>query len=178
MLSPIPRPPSRCDIARSPAFRLATHEHMRLAQADILDFSRNPEYQPRKFPTTTGRLPAHRPATPPGTPAFQRFQSDMQEMQELIADTKQRPTGEHPHSKGQTLLHEASWWPTTIHTSGPVGILAQDATAAGMKRSYGRDALFAGATVFCSGERSRKCVRFPRFRELGQRYGTVRRASV
>jgi len=23
---------------------------MRLAQADILDFSRNPEYQPRKFP--------------------------------------------------------------------------------------------------------------------------------
>ena len=82
-------------------------EHMRLAQADILDFSRNPEYQPRKFPDDYWPATSTPPSDAAWDASIQRFQSDMQEMQELIADTKNDLLASIPHSKGQTLLHEA-----------------------------------------------------------------------
>lgn len=44
-------------------------EHMRIAQEDILDFSRNPKYREKKFPDDSGRPPTRRPATPRGTTA-------------------------------------------------------------------------------------------------------------
>lgn len=81
-------------------------EHMRLAQEDILDFSRNPNYREKKFPDD------YWPATeaPPGEEAWnqsvKKFQSDMQEMQGLIANTKLDLLAKIPHGKGQTLLRE------------------------------------------------------------------------
>jgi uncharacterized damage-inducible protein DinB len=80
---------------------------MRLAQADILDFSRNPEYQPRKFPDDYWPATSTPPSDAAWDASIQRFQSDMQEMQELIADTNNDLLASIPHSKGQTLLHEA-----------------------------------------------------------------------
>jgi hypothetical protein len=82
-------------------------EHMRIAQEDILDFSRNPKYQERKFPDD------YWPATdaPPSDEAWDKsilqFQQNLKEMQELIADTKHDLLAKLPHGKGQTLLREA-----------------------------------------------------------------------
>src|ERR1700736_2417334 len=63
-------------------------EHMRIAQEDILDFSRNPEYREKKFPDEY--WPAA--AAPPTEEAWERsvraFQKDLKAMQALIADTK------------------------------------------------------------------------------------------
>jgi len=82
-------------------------EHMRLAQEDILDFSRNPQYREKNFPED------YWPATeaPPNEAAWDksitRFQKTLQEMQELIADTKHDLLVKLPHGTGQTLLREA-----------------------------------------------------------------------
>jgi hypothetical protein len=82
-------------------------EHMRMAQADILDFSRNPKYQEKKFPDD------YWPSTeaPPSEDAWARsilqFQNDLKEMQDLIADTSHDLLAKLPHGTGQTLLREA-----------------------------------------------------------------------
>src|ERR1700693_3280289 len=82
-------------------------EHMRLAQEDILDFSRNLQYREKKFPDD------YWPATeaPPGEGAWdqsiQQFQKDLKEMQELVADTKHDLLAKIAHGSGQTLLREA-----------------------------------------------------------------------
>jgi hypothetical protein len=82
-------------------------EHMRLAQEDILDFSRNPAYREKKFPDDY--WPAT--ASPPDDKAWDRsvkqFESDLAEMQALVADTKHDLLAKIPHGQGQTLLREA-----------------------------------------------------------------------
>jgi hypothetical protein len=81
-------------------------EHMRLAQEDILDFSRNPNYQERKFPDD------YWPATeaPPDEEAWDRsvkqFWQDLQAMQSLVAKTENL-FAEILHGQGQTFLREA-----------------------------------------------------------------------
>src|SRR5579871_5264591 len=82
-------------------------EHMRLAQEDILDFSRNPKYKEKTFPDD------YWPATeaPPNAEAWAKsiatFEDDLKQMQELIADTKNDLLAVLPHGAGQTLLREA-----------------------------------------------------------------------
>ena len=82
-------------------------EHMRLAQEDILDFSRNPKYQEKKWPDD------YWPATeaPPDDQAWDRshgqFRTSLKDMQELIADTGHDLLVKLPHGTGQTLLREA-----------------------------------------------------------------------
>src|SRR5258706_14061062 len=82
-------------------------EHMRIAQEDILDFSRNPEYRDKTFPDD------YWPATeaPPNDEAWEsavrKFQRDLKEMQALVADTASDLLARIPHGKGQTLLREA-----------------------------------------------------------------------
>jgi hypothetical protein len=82
-------------------------EHMRIAQEDILDFSRNPEYKERKWPAE------YWPSTdaPPNEEAWEKsvvqFQSDLHDIQELIADTKRDLLAKIPHGTNQTLLREA-----------------------------------------------------------------------
>jgi hypothetical protein len=81
-------------------------EHMRLAQEDILDFSRNPNYQERKFPDD------YWPAAeaPPDEEAWDRsarqFWQDLQAMGSLVAKTEDL-FAEIPHGQGQTFLREA-----------------------------------------------------------------------
>jgi hypothetical protein len=81
-------------------------EHMRLAQEDILDFSRNPKYEERKFPDD------YWPATdaPPNEKAWdhsiKQFEKDLQAMQTLITETEDL-FAKIPHGQGQTLLREA-----------------------------------------------------------------------
>ena len=82
-------------------------EHMRLAQEDILDFSRNPNYQEKKFPDDYWPAEAAPPSEEAWTKSVEQFQSDLREMQALIADTKHDLLAKLPHGKGQTLLREA-----------------------------------------------------------------------
>jgi hypothetical protein len=81
-------------------------EHMRLAQEDILDFSRNPKYKEKKFPDDY--WPAE-PAPPSGEAwdrSVKQFERDLRAMQSLIAKTA-NIYAKIPHGQGQTLLREA-----------------------------------------------------------------------
>jgi DinB family protein len=93
--------------ARAPHSAWELLEHMRLAQEDILDFSRNPNYQEKTFPDD------YWPATEAPTDeaawvkSVEQFQNDLKEMHALIADTGNDLLAKIPHGDGQTLLREA-----------------------------------------------------------------------
>jgi hypothetical protein len=82
-------------------------EHMRMAQEDILDFSRNPMYQEKKFPEDYWPASEAPPSEAAWEKSLQQFQKDLKEMQELIADTRRDLLAQIPHGTGQTLLREA-----------------------------------------------------------------------
>src|SRR3989442_11875745 len=63
-------------------------EHMRMAQEDILDFSRNPKYREKKFPDDYWPAGEAPPSEDAWEKSIQQFQEDLKEMQALIADTK------------------------------------------------------------------------------------------
>jgi hypothetical protein len=82
-------------------------EHMRIAQWDILEFSRNPRHVSPKFPE--GYWPAG--DAPPDDTAWDRsvaaFREDLQAMQDLVADPATDLFAPIPHGEGQTVLREA-----------------------------------------------------------------------
>jgi hypothetical protein len=82
-------------------------EHMRLAQEDILNFSRNPEYRERAFPDDYWPETEAPPSGESWDRSVQQFQNDLAEMQALIARTDSDLLGRIPHGDGQTLLREA-----------------------------------------------------------------------
>ena len=82
-------------------------EHMRIAQWDILEFSRNPKYLSPEWPA------GYWPSTdaPPNTGAWNRsvsaFQSDLKAMMGLVKSPRRDLFGRIPHGEGQTILREA-----------------------------------------------------------------------
>lgn len=82
-------------------------EHLRIAQEDILDFSRNSDYKELKFPDD------YWPDTeaPPSDEAWERsveaFRRDLQAMKDLVADPKTDLFAKIPWGSGQTILREA-----------------------------------------------------------------------
>lgn len=82
-------------------------EHMRIAQWDILEFSRNPKHKSPKFPD--GYWP--KSAEPPDDKAWDRsvngFCTDLQSFCALIADGSIDLYARIPHGDGQTVLREA-----------------------------------------------------------------------
>ena len=82
-------------------------EHLRLAQWDILDFSRNPKYQAMKWPDDywpKEKAPADEKAWDKSVRAFKR---DLKEMCALVEDPKTDLFAKIPHGDGQTVLREA-----------------------------------------------------------------------
>jgi DinB superfamily len=82
-------------------------EHMRIAQWDILEFSRNARHRSPPFPE--GYWP---PAdSEVDEEAFRKtvreFQSDLTEMQKLVTNPETDLFAPIPHGKGQTILREA-----------------------------------------------------------------------
>ena len=81
-------------------------EHVRIAQHDILDFSRNPKYKEVKWPDDY--WPAS--AEPPDEKAWDRsvaaFRRDRRALQKLAPDPKVTLTKRIPHGGGQTYLRE------------------------------------------------------------------------
>ena len=82
-------------------------EHMRIAQEDILDFSRNPKYKDKSFPGDYWPPTEAPPNNEAWEKSIQQFQLDLEEMLSLIADSKNDPFAKIPHGRGQTLLREA-----------------------------------------------------------------------
>jgi hypothetical protein len=82
-------------------------QHMRLAQQDILDFSRNPAYQEKKFPDDYWPAEEAPPSEASWNASVRQFQSDLEEVQALLADTTRDLVAAIPHGQGQTLLREA-----------------------------------------------------------------------
>jgi hypothetical protein len=82
-------------------------EHMRIAQWDILEFSRNSKHVSPKFPD--GYWPAA--DAPPDEVAWDRstaaFRADLQAMCDLVADPATDLFARIPHGEGQTVLREA-----------------------------------------------------------------------
>jgi hypothetical protein len=82
-------------------------EHLRIAQWDILEFSRNPKHVSPKFPD--GYWPEG--DAPPDGGAWDRsvaaFRADLQAMQDLVADPTTDLFARIPHGEGQTVLREA-----------------------------------------------------------------------
>jgi hypothetical protein len=82
-------------------------EHMRIAQWDILEFTRNPEHVSPEFPA--GYWPSA--PQPPNEKAWNRvtdaFRSDLAAMSALVADDKNDLFVPLAHGDGQTLLREA-----------------------------------------------------------------------
>jgi hypothetical protein len=81
-------------------------EHLRLAQEDILDFCRNPDYRERRWPDE------YWPASPepPDAGAWDRSIAEVRRDREALArlaeDASLDLTTPLPHGSGQTLLRE------------------------------------------------------------------------
>jgi len=82
-------------------------EHMRIAQWDILEFSRDPGHVSPPFPR--GYWPVG--DAPPNAVAWDRsvesFRTDLQAMQDLVAAPTTDLFRPLPHGQGQTILREA-----------------------------------------------------------------------
>lgn len=96
-------------------------EHLRIAQWDILDFSRNPHYQERDWPT--GYWP--KTPAPPTSAAWDEsvaaFHRDRQAICDLVLDPATDLYAKIPHGSGQTILREALL--TADHNAYHVGQL-------------------------------------------------------
>ena len=82
-------------------------EHLRLAQWDILEFSRNPKHVSPDWPS--GYWPAD--DAPPSHAAWnasiQKFRKDLKTMEALVANPKTDLLARIPWGDGQTILREA-----------------------------------------------------------------------
>jgi hypothetical protein len=82
-------------------------EHLRIAQWDILEFSRDPHHKSPEFPA--GYWPAK--PEPPNEQAWDKsvsaFRKDMKALCALVADESTDLFAKIPHGDGQTVLREA-----------------------------------------------------------------------
>jgi len=82
-------------------------EHVRIAQWDILEFSRDPRHVSPGFPE--GYWP--KTPVPPDESAWEKsvqaFQHDLQEMIKLVKNPRTDLYAKIPHGDGQTILREA-----------------------------------------------------------------------
>ncbi|HXR39788.1 MAG TPA: DinB family protein [Terracidiphilus sp.] len=82
-------------------------EHLRIAQWDILEFSRNPDHKSPEWPG--GYWPGS--AAPPDAKAWDKsvhaYLEDCKEMCALVGDERTNLFARIPHGDGQTILREA-----------------------------------------------------------------------
>ena len=82
-------------------------EHLRIAQRDILEFSRNPKHASPKWPE--GYWPAAEASPSPAawSASVKKFRQDLKAMQALVKDPKTDLFAKIPWGEGQTVLREA-----------------------------------------------------------------------
>jgi len=82
-------------------------EHLRLAQEDILEFSRNPGYKEMKFPDDYWPDTEAPPSDEAWTQSVEAYRRDLQAMKDLVADPNTDLFAKIPWGSGQTILREA-----------------------------------------------------------------------
>jgi hypothetical protein len=80
---------------------------MRIAQWDILEFSRDPQHRSPEWPDGYWPDSPGPPAPEAWDRSVERFQSDLEEMVARIRDRESRLFAPFPWGDGQTLLREA-----------------------------------------------------------------------
>ena len=82
-------------------------EHMRIAQRDILEFSRNAEHVSPEFPDGYWPEGDEPPVSGSWDRSLAEFRADLQAMIDLVADPNTDLYARIPHGDGQTIFREA-----------------------------------------------------------------------
>jgi len=81
-------------------------EHMRIAQWDILEFSRNKKHESPKWPEGYWPNSAEPPNADAWKASLDQFESDLKEMQDLVKNPRTDLFAKIPWGDGQTILRE------------------------------------------------------------------------
>jgi hypothetical protein len=81
-------------------------EHMRLAQWDLLEFSRNPKYVARKWPEEYWPTSEAPPSEKAWTASIAAFKKDLKTVEDLVTNSKTDLNWQIPWGDGQTILRE------------------------------------------------------------------------
>ncbi len=82
-------------------------EHMRIAQWDILEFSRDAKHKSPAWPEGYWPRTEAPPAAAAWNNSLRSFRADLKAMAKLVADKKTDLFAPIPHGTGQTILREA-----------------------------------------------------------------------
>jgi uncharacterized damage-inducible protein DinB len=82
-------------------------EHMRIAQWDILEFSRDAKHKSPTWPEGYWPKTPAPPAAAAWNNSLRSFRADLKAMAKLVADKKSNLFTPIPHGSGQTILREA-----------------------------------------------------------------------
>jgi hypothetical protein len=82
-------------------------EHLRIAQWDILEFTRNSKYASRKWPGEYWPKTDAPPSSAAWNASVKKFHQDLKAMQKLVKDPKTDLFARIPWGDGQTILREA-----------------------------------------------------------------------
>jgi hypothetical protein len=82
-------------------------EHLRIAQWDILEFSRNAKHKSPKWPEGYWPKVGAPPSSAAWTKSIQKFRKDLKSMQALVANSKTDLYARISGGDGQTILREA-----------------------------------------------------------------------
>jgi hypothetical protein len=82
-------------------------EHMRIAQWDILEFSRNRKHKSPAWPKGYWPATDDPPSTAQWNASIKQFRTDLKEMEELVKNPKTDLFAKIPWGDGQTILREA-----------------------------------------------------------------------
>ncbi len=81
-------------------------EHMRLAQHDILDFSRNSDYEEMSWPKDYWPPTPEPPSASAWEESIAAFRRDRDALREMALDSSRDLTQKIPHGDGQTYMRE------------------------------------------------------------------------
>lgn len=82
-------------------------EHMRIAQWDILEFSRDEKHVSPKWPEGYWPKPDEVGNQVLWKQSVEKFRTDLERMKQLVADPSTDLLAKIPHGSGQTILREA-----------------------------------------------------------------------
>lgn len=82
-------------------------EHIRIAQQDILEFTRDPGWVSPSWPEGHWPAPDEQAGPARWTATINAIRRDLEAMQALVADPANNLTADLPHAPGYTLLREA-----------------------------------------------------------------------
>ena len=94
-------------VSKAPHTAWQLLEHLRIAQWDILEFSRNPRHKSPPWPEGYWPPTPAPPDEKSWDKSVRRFRADLKAMQKLVADPASDLFAPFPHGDGQTLLREA-----------------------------------------------------------------------